>query len=97
MVGRIQEAALMRQLLDSPGAELLAIIGRRRVGKTYMVKQVFSPISPMKNIRPGGVMHLKMYAFSMPGPLNLRWAFRVFKPRCIVTFVKETAYRMGFK
>ncbi len=42
MVGRIQEAALMRQLLDRPGAELLAIIGRRRVGKTYMVKQVFS-------------------------------------------------------
>jgi len=41
MVGRVQEAALMRQLLDRPGAELLAITGRRRVGKTYLVKQVF--------------------------------------------------------
>lgn len=31
----------MLQLMDRPGAEMLAIIGRRRVGKTYLVKQVY--------------------------------------------------------
>ena len=31
----------MQQLMERPGAEMLAIIGRRRVGKTYLVKQVY--------------------------------------------------------
>ncbi len=41
MVGRQYESGLMQQLLDSGKAELLAITGRRRVGKTYLIKQVY--------------------------------------------------------
>lgn len=41
MVGRQYETGLMQQLLESGKAEMLAITGRRRVGKTYLIKQVY--------------------------------------------------------
>lgn len=41
IIGRKAECALLQQLCDSPKAELVAIYGRRRVGKTYLVKQFF--------------------------------------------------------
>ncbi len=41
MIGRKQEIEMMNELLFSNKAELLAILGRRRVGKTYLVKQVY--------------------------------------------------------
>ncbi len=40
MVGRIEEISIMSRLLKSPKAEMLAVYGRRRVGKTYLVKNV---------------------------------------------------------
>ncbi len=43
MVGRIEEIKLMEALLKSPKAEMLAVYGRRRVGKTYLIKNVYEP------------------------------------------------------
>lgn len=39
--GRTIESEMLTDLLQHNRAELVAIIGRRRVGKTYLVKQVF--------------------------------------------------------
>jgi uncharacterized protein len=41
--GREEEAGIMLELLHSDHAELLAVTGRRRVGKTHLVKHVFAP------------------------------------------------------
>ena len=42
MIGRTQEEKELNELYDSGRAELIAIYGRRRVGKTYLVDEVFS-------------------------------------------------------
>lgn len=42
IVGRKREQELIMQRYNSDKAELVAVYGRRRVGKTYLVKQVFS-------------------------------------------------------
>lgn len=42
MVGREEEIAILQAFLNKEGAFLTAIIGRRRVGKTYMVRQLMS-------------------------------------------------------
>ena len=41
MVGRKSEIQEMQNLLNSPKAEFLAMYGRRRVGKTYLIKNVY--------------------------------------------------------
>lgn len=41
LVGRIQEQERLRKLFESPESEFLAIYGRRRVGKTFMVRESF--------------------------------------------------------
>jgi uncharacterized protein len=40
MVGRNEEIAILLQAIRSQKPELIAIYGRRRVGKTYMIRQV---------------------------------------------------------
>lgn len=42
IVGRTRERRLMESLVDSQKPELVAIYGRRRVGKTYLVRQHFA-------------------------------------------------------
>lgn len=37
-----KEQALIQEYYDSPKAELVAIYGRRRVGKTYLIKSFFN-------------------------------------------------------
>lgn len=41
IIGRKKEADQLRSLLTLDGARLLAVIGRRRVGKTYLIRQVY--------------------------------------------------------
>ena len=41
IIGRRHEQDLIREYYDSPKAELVAVYGRRRVGKTYLIKQCF--------------------------------------------------------
>jgi uncharacterized protein len=41
MIGREHETQIMKQLLVSPKSEMLAVVGRRRVGKTYLIRNVY--------------------------------------------------------
>ena len=41
IIGREYEQSLIRNYLASDKAELIAVYGRRRVGKTYLVKSIF--------------------------------------------------------
>jgi predicted AAA+ superfamily ATPase len=43
MVGRKEESIIMKNLLESGQSEFLAMYGRRRVGKTYLIRQVYKP------------------------------------------------------
>ncbi|MGL9732168.1 MAG: ATP-binding protein [Wolbachia sp.] len=42
IIGREKEAAILENKLHSQSAEFIAVYGRRRVGKTYLIKQFFS-------------------------------------------------------
>ena len=42
IIGRKEEQRIFRNYLDSPKAELVAVYGRRRVGKTYLIKSFFN-------------------------------------------------------
>ncbi len=39
IIGRTREIAILEQIIDSPQAEFVAVYGRRRVGKTYLIQQ----------------------------------------------------------
>jgi len=41
MIGRIKEQEILSKVYESTKPELIAIIGRRRVGKTYLIRQFF--------------------------------------------------------
>jgi uncharacterized protein len=41
LIGRIEEKKILTNALQSAKAELIAVIGRRRVGKTFLVKTVY--------------------------------------------------------
>ncbi len=41
LTGRLAEQQVLRQALSSPQAELVAVLGRRRVGKTFLIKAFF--------------------------------------------------------
>jgi len=41
LIGRKKEQVLLKEILNSPKAEFLALVGRRRVGKTYLVRNFF--------------------------------------------------------
>ena len=41
LIGRTREQTILRNAAESPGAELVAIFGRRRVGKTFLVRSFF--------------------------------------------------------
>lgn len=41
MIGRIAEARSLLRAKDSPQSEFVAIYGRRRIGKTFLVRQVY--------------------------------------------------------
>ena len=39
IIGRKAEQEILRQRIESKSQELIAIYGRRRIGKTYLVRQ----------------------------------------------------------
>jgi uncharacterized protein len=41
-IGREKETQILREALESREAEMVAIIGRRRVGKTALIKHVYT-------------------------------------------------------
>ena len=42
MVGRTVETTILQELLNSPESELVSIIGRRRVGKTFLIQKAYA-------------------------------------------------------
>lgn len=42
VIGRLEEISLLRKIERSGDAELVAVYGRRRVGKTYLIRNGFS-------------------------------------------------------
>jgi len=42
IIGRKNEIKLLNELYDSPKAEFIAVYGRRRIGKTFLVDKLFS-------------------------------------------------------
>ena len=42
LIGRKKELEILRGLLNSPKSEFIAIYGRRRVGKTYLIRTAFT-------------------------------------------------------
>lgn len=47
LIGRIKEQSVLRQIYKSAKSEFLAIYGRRRVGKTFLIKNFFEDESCM--------------------------------------------------
>jgi len=43
-IGREKELKILREALQSPEAEMVSIIGRRRVGKTFLVRKAFEDV-----------------------------------------------------
>ncbi len=41
LIGRKDELAVLQQAMDSPEPEMVSVIGRRRVGKTFLVRSAF--------------------------------------------------------
>ena len=41
IIGREHEQDILQHCIESPRAEFIAVYGRRRIGKTYLVKQYF--------------------------------------------------------
>lgn len=41
IIGRIREQELLEDYINSDKAEFIAVYGRRRIGKTFLVKQFF--------------------------------------------------------
>ncbi len=39
IIGRIKEKEALSKALDSTNAEFIAVYGRRRVGKTYLIEE----------------------------------------------------------
>ncbi len=42
LVGREKEQAVLQKTLQSDESEMVAVIGRRRVGKTFLIRSVFA-------------------------------------------------------
>lgn len=42
IIGREYEQEILRQRINSKSSELIAIYGRRRIGKTFLVRQYFN-------------------------------------------------------
>ena len=42
LIGRNEEQRLLLSLLESDKSEFVAVYGRRRVGKTYLVREAFN-------------------------------------------------------
>lgn len=42
LIGRIEESGALKGLLAKGESEFVAVYGRRRIGKTYLVRQVYA-------------------------------------------------------
>jgi AAA+ ATPase superfamily predicted ATPase len=50
MIGRLQEIEILNEFYNSNDSEFLAIYGRRRIGKTYLITELFKDRTPFFEI-----------------------------------------------
>ena len=80
MIGRIHEVVELNRLYNSQKAELVAVYGRRRVGKTYLVDEVFknkitfrhAGLSPVDGAQGRKMMNFIMCRRVLTHPLPLQ-------------------------
>lgn len=73
MIGRKREFELLQEAIDKPRAQLIAVYGRRRVGKTFLVNEFFqnryafkhTAVSPLdENNKPKrGILRIQLQEF----------------------------------
>lgn len=66
LVGRDDELKILKELLASPEPELLAVYGRRRIGKTYLISEFFKNKGVYFEITgtKGGTMAEQLFHFA---------------------------------
>jgi uncharacterized protein len=42
ITGRVEELANLERLINTPSSEFIAVYGRRRVGKTFLIREFFN-------------------------------------------------------
>jgi uncharacterized protein len=57
IIGRAKEKEVLLSVLDSRESEMVAVIGRRRVGKTFLVRQVYNDLVDLEIT---GIQHASM-------------------------------------
>jgi uncharacterized protein len=57
IIGRAKEQEVLLDVLDSRESEMVAVIGRRRVGKTFLVRQVYADLIDLEIT---GIQHASM-------------------------------------
>ena len=67
IIGRKQEIAELNRIYNRNKAELVAVYGRRRVGKTYLVDQVFKG---KISFRHAGLSPIEMKEMSGRSPMQ---------------------------
>ena len=82
MVGREEEVAIFEKIFESQQSELLLVTGRRRVGKTFLIRNAFSSfdfqVTGMANINTTTQLanfHIALngYGASVDRPLVTSW------------------------
>lgn len=100
VIGRNTEIAILQEALKTDKGEMIAIVGRRRVGKTFLVKEIYKDriIFEQTGIR-GATMAEQLRTFSdkleLAGHVNTRtvenWLDAFFQLRLYLTeILKET-------
>jgi hypothetical protein len=54
LIGRLKEAATLNEVLNSKSPELVAVYGRRRIGKTYLIRSVIKSHADAKIVEVMG-------------------------------------------
>jgi uncharacterized protein len=62
IIGRIEEIKLLNSALDSEKSEFIAVYGRRRVGKTYLIRSVLAQNSTFQVIAIGNATLVQQLA-----------------------------------
>ncbi len=88
-IGREQEREILAKTLVSPESELVAVVGRRRIGKTYLIRQCFEEyldfeVTGLQNVTykeqlQNFVYHIKKWSKGViipPQPQNWLEAFQ---------------------
>jgi AAA+ ATPase superfamily predicted ATPase len=105
LIGRMKEQALLRELVESKEAQFVALYGRRRVGKTFLIREFFSnnfDFSITAAPKTGIATHLADFADALreyglenfDAPSNWREAFKLL--RLLIEGAKHTGKKVIF-